>query len=101
MPGQRLAQHAEAGEHERPEIEPDRAVGDPFQIVRELLGHRGLVAAAHLREAGQTRADDETLPVRRQIVRELREEAWPDRARPDERHVAAYDVPELWDLVEL
>ena len=34
-------------------------------------------------------------------MRELREEARPDRPRPDERHVAAQDVPELRDLVEL
>src|SRR5581483_5590440 len=60
-----------------------------------------LVAAAYLREPGQPRADDEPLPVGRQPGRELGEEARPDRARADERHVAAEDVPELRDLVEL
>src|SRR3954447_16576863 len=43
--GERLAQHAEAGDHERPEIEPHGAVGDPLEIVGELLGHRRLVTA--------------------------------------------------------
>jgi hypothetical protein len=69
--------------------------------VRELLRHRRLVAAAHLREARQTGTDDEPLPVRRQLERQLLEEARPDRARADEGHVAAQDVPELRQLVEL
>ena len=69
--------------------------------MRELLRHRRLVAAAHLREAGQAGADDEPLPVRRQLVRELLEEDGPNRTRPDETHVAAEDVEELRYLVEL
>ena len=98
---ERLAQHAEAGDDDRAQVEPHGAVGDPLEVVRELLGHRRLVAAPHLREAGQPGPDDEPLPVRGQVVRELGEEPRPDRARPDERHVAAQDVPELRDLVEL
>src|SRR5919206_3309772 len=97
----RLADHARSRRGERAEVERDRAVGDPLQVVGQLLRHRGLVAAAHLGEAGQARADDEALPVRWQLRRELLEEARPDRARPDEAHVAAEDVPELWQLVEL
>ena len=86
---------------ERAQVEAHRAVGDPLEVVRELLRHRRLVAAAHLREAGEPRADDEPLPVRRQLRGELLEEARTDRARADERHVAAQDVPELRQLVEL
>src|SRR5437764_947204 len=97
----RLAQHPEPRGNHGAQVEPDRAIGDPFEIVRELLGHRRLVAPSHLREARQARRHDEPLPVRRKIVCELGEEARPDRARPDERHVAAQDVPELRDLVEL
>ena len=41
--------------------------------MRELLGHRGLVAAPHLSEARQSRPDDEALPVRGQLPRELLE----------------------------
>src|SRR5919204_70933 len=86
---------------ERPQVEGHRAVGDPLEVVRELLGHRGLVAASHLREARQTGADDEALPVCGQVRGELLEEPRPDRARPDQAHVAAEDVPELWQLVKL
>ena len=39
--------------NDRAQVEPDRAVGDPLQVVRELLGHRRLVAVPHLREPGQ------------------------------------------------
>ena len=85
----------------RAQVQPDRAVGDPLQVVGELLGHRRLVAVAHLRESGQAGAHDEPLPVRRQVLRELGEEPRPDRPRADERHVAAQHVPELRDLVEL
>ena len=94
-------QHAPAGLDERAQVEPHRAVGDPLEVVRELLGHRGLVAAAHLREAGQPGPDDEPLPVAGQVGRELGEEDRPDRPRPDEAHVAAQHVEELRDLVEL
>ena len=94
-------QDAEARDHERAEVERHRAVGDPFEVVGELLGHRRLVAAAHLGEAGQSGPDDEPLPVGREILGQLGEEARPDRAGADERHVAAQDVPELRDLVEL
>src|SRR5882672_1815498 len=97
----RLAQHAEARGHDRAYVELHRAIGDPLQVVRELLGHRRLVAPSHLCEASQAGTHDEPLPVRRQIVRQLGEEARADRTRPDERHVAAQDVPELRDLVEL
>src|SRR3954447_11833318 len=84
VPGPAQAAHCLAGDPEggygqRAQVERHRAVGDPLQVVRELLGHRRLVAAPHLREAGQTRADDKPLPVRRQLGRELLEEPRPDR----------------------
>ena len=44
---------------------------------------------------------DEPLPVGRDLVAQLLEEGRPDRARADEAHVAAQDVPELRQLVEL
>src|SRR4051812_491931 len=97
----RLRRDAERGRDERAQVERDRAVGDPLQVVRELLGHRRLVAAADLREAGQPGPHDEALPVGRQLRRQLLEEARPDRPRPDEAHVAAQHVPELRQLVEL
>src|SRR5437868_3611724 len=48
----RLAEHADAGHEHRPQIETDGTVGDPLEIVRELLGHRRLVALTHLCEPG-------------------------------------------------
>ena len=60
-----LPQDADGRRGERPQVEPHRAVRDPFQVVSELLRHRGLVAAPHLGEARQPRPDDEALPVRR------------------------------------
>jgi len=37
-PGE-LTEHAPRGRHERPQVQADRAIGDPLEIVRELLGH--------------------------------------------------------------
>jgi len=98
---ERLADDADRGRDERAQVERHRPVGDPFQVVGELLGHRGLVAVPHLREAGEPGPDDEPLPVGGKLAGELLEEARADRARPDEAHVAADDVPELRQLVEL
>src|SRR5919197_1688914 len=98
---QRLHQDPERGRDERPQVERHRAVGDPLEVVRELLGHRGLVAAPDLCEAGQAGTHDETLPVGWQLGRELLEEARANRARADEAHVAAEHVPELREFVEL
>src|SRR5581483_10728683 len=74
---------------------------DVLEVVRELLRPRRLVALADLGEAGQARPDDEPLPVRGKLGRQLLEEPRADRSRSDEAHVAAEDVPELRDLVEL
>src|SRR5207247_2972112 len=57
--------------------------------------------APHLREPGQPGTDDQALPVRGQLVRQLLEEDGPDRAWADEAHVAPQDVDELGNLVEL
>ena len=54
-----------------------------------------------LREAREPGPHHEALPVLRDLAGELLEEGRPDRARPDDGHVAAQDVPELRHLVEL
>ena len=95
---ERLADDAHRGEHDRAQVQAHRSVGDPLEVVRELLRHRGLVAAPVLGEPGQAGPDDEPLPVRRQLAGQLREEAGPDRSGADERHIAADHVPELGDL---
>src|SRR5512133_234106 len=75
---QRLADDPNHRRGEGAEVERDGAVGDPLEVVGELLGHRGLVAAAYLGEAGQAGAHNEALPVRRDLGRELLEEPRPD-----------------------
>ena len=52
-----------------------RAVGDVLEVVGELLGPGHLARQPQLREAGDARADDEPLPVRGDVLRELLEEA--------------------------
>src|SRR5512133_721949 len=96
-----LARDSDRRRGERAQVEGDRAVGDPLEVVSELLGHRGLVPAAHLGKAGQPGANDEPLPVGRKFGGQLLEETWADRARPNEAHVATEHVPELRELVEL
>src|SRR5215471_4310421 len=76
---ERLAKNAHGRRRHRAQVERDGAVGDPFEIVCELLRHRRLVAVAHLREAREPRPHDEPLPVRGQLVGELHEEARADR----------------------
>ena len=89
---QRLPEHAPPGGEHGAEVEAHGTVGDPLEVVRELLRHRRLVAAPHLCEPGEPGPDDQPLPVGRQVVRELLEEHRADRARADEAHVAAQHV---------
>ena len=83
------------------EVEPQRAVGDVLEVVRELLGPRHLARQAQLGEAGDPGRHDQALPVGGDLRRELLEEQRPDRARADDAHLAAQHVPELRQLVEL
>ena len=46
-------------------------------------------------------SDDEPLPVLRDLLAQLLEERRPDRPRPDDAHVAAHDVPQLRQLVQV
>src|SRR5439155_7100567 len=83
------------------EVERERAVGDVLEVVCELLLPGRLAGDARLREAGQAGTDDQALPVLRDRPRQLFEKGRPDRPRADEAHVAAEDVPQLRQLVEL
>src|SRR5438067_13803593 len=58
---QRLLEHAPAGCDDRAQVQADGAVGNPLEIVRELLRHRRLVAAPHLRAPRDPRPDDPSL----------------------------------------
>src|SRR5688500_10199014 len=98
----RRARHEHPGRlGEDREIQPEGAVGDVLEVVRELLRPRHLAREAQLREAGQPGPDHEPLPIGGDLPGELLEERGPDRPRADEAHVAAQDVPELRQLVEL
>src|SRR5258708_16633786 len=90
------------------EVEPDRPIVDIFQIVGDALAGLQEIAdlaaqAMHLRPPGDARL----YPVPGEIVAdrlvvELVSRAHGDdmRPRPDDRHLAAYDVDELRQLVE-
>ena len=83
------------------QVQVHRAVGDVLEVVRELLGPRGLARHAQLREAGDARLDHQPLPVLRDLLAQLLEERRPDRPRADDAHVAAHHVPQLRQLVEV
>src|SRR4051812_48382107 len=92
-------EHPEPGRDDQAQVQADGAVGEPLEVVGELLGPRHVARHPQLREAGQPRPDDEPLPVLRDLLAELLEEHGADRARADERHVALHDVPQLRQLV--
>src|SRR5215213_10785449 len=76
------------------EVQPQRAVGDVLEVVRELLRPRHLTGQAQLREPGDPGRDDQALPVGGDLLRQTLEEEWADRARADDAHVPAQHVPE-------
>src|SRR3954452_10393366 len=61
------------------EVQPQRAVGDVLEVVRELLGTGHLARHAQRGEARDPGRDDEALPVRGYLLREPLEEQRPDR----------------------
>ena len=82
--------------------QPDElAVVKRRACLHELLGPGHLAREPQLREAREPRAHDEPLPVGGDVLAQFDEEARSDRARPHEAHVAAQDVVELRQLVEL
>ena len=77
------------------------AVADVEDVVAQLVARMREVAAAELRQAGHPGPDHEARRVVADLAHRRREEHRPDRPRADQVHVAADDVPELRDLVEL
>src|SRR3954467_7619350 len=94
-------QHAVGRRDDQAEVEADRAVGQPLEVVGQLLRPAHVARHPQLSEARQPRAHDEPLPVLRDLLAELLEEHGADRPRPDQRHVAAHHVPQLRQLVEV
>src|SRR5665811_441710 len=99
--GGAAAEDLEHGGEEDADVERGRAVGDVLHVVGELVGPGLLAGHPRLREAGHAGADDEPLPVLRDLRAELGEEGRPDRARTDHGHLAAQHVPQLRHLVEV
>src|SRR5437763_3049324 len=79
------------------QVEPRAAVLDVPEVELDPLVPRELRPAVHLRPAGQARLDLETASLPRGVLVDLVAEG---RARADQAHVAADDVPELRELVE-
>src|SRR4029079_19805690 len=85
------------GHPDDPRVERERPVVDVPGVEPEALLPGDLVAAHHLRPAGDPGLDGQAPPVLRLVVRDLLDEI---RARADEAHLAAQHVPELRQLVE-
>src|SRR5919197_4715635 len=100
-PARRTRQQSPRGLYQDAEVEAERAVGDPLEVVRELLGPAHLARKAQLREPRNAGPDHEPLPVGRDLAAQLLEERRADRPRTDEAHVADEEVPQLRQLVEL
>src|SRR2546423_5282663 len=79
------------------QVEERGAVLDVPEIELDPLGPRELRAAVDLRPAGDAGSHVEPVSLPVVVLLDLVAER---RPRPDDRHVAAYDVPELGQLVE-
>src|SRR5215208_1580315 len=83
------------------EVETRGTVRDVLEVVGQLLLPRHLARHPQLREAGHAGRHHEPLPVLRDLLAELLEERRPDRARPNDAHVARKHVHELGKLVQV
>src|SRR5581483_5283717 len=84
------------------EVEPHRPVLDVIQIVFDpLLERRVAPPSVDLRPSGQTRLHLVAQHVLRNPMLELLDKVRALGPRPHDRHVAAEDVPELRQLVEI
>src|SRR5215475_12451709 len=96
----------EEAPHEREphdlQIEADRPVLDVVEVVFDALIERRVAApAVHLRPAGQAGLHLVAEHVLRNAMLELLDEMRPFGPRTDDGHVAAQDVPELRQLVQV
>src|SRR6476469_9326716 len=71
---------------EDPQVEPDRAIRDVFEVVDQLVLPGILPRDPGLREAGHAGANDRPLPVLRDLLAEPVEEGWSYRSRADDAH---------------
>src|SRR5262245_47403491 len=84
------------------QIEPHRPVLDVVQVVLDaLLDRRVAAPAVDLRPAGDAGLHLVAQHVLRNLVLELLDKEWALGAWPDDRHVAAENIPELRQLVDV
>src|ERR1700709_841761 len=93
--------HLADGREEDAAVEADGAVGDVLHVMRELVRPGLLAGDPRLREPRPPGPTPQPLPVLRDLAAEPGEEGGADRARPDDRHVAAEHVPQLRHLVQV
>src|SRR4051794_35407043 len=79
------------------QVDERRPVLDVPEVELDPLGPGELRPAVDLRPAGDARPDVEAVPLPLVVLVDLVPER---RPRPDDRHVAAHDVPELRQLVQ-
>src|SRR5687767_3934374 len=97
-----LEETADEGEPHDFDVERDGPVFDVVEVELDTLFERGVAApAVYLRPAGDAGLDLVAQHVLRDAVLELLDEERPLGTRPDDRHVALEDVPELRQLVEV
>src|SRR3954463_14515915 len=78
-PAQRQAHDPHHRRPQNPQVEPDRAVRDVFEVVDQLVLPGVLAGDPGLSKAGDARSHDEPLPVLRHLLAEPVEEGGPDR----------------------
>src|SRR5207244_8008529 len=99
-PGSIRARAAEDGRDrlgENRDVEPDRPVLEVVEVEPDEVVEAEVRAAGDLPEPRHARADEIALAV---PALELGVVAQRQRAGPDEAHLAAEHVPDLWHLVE-
>src|ERR1044071_1210466 len=85
------------------DVECQRQILDVEKVVLQFLQRvldAGAVGVPDLGPAGEAWPDDMTLPVERNLTRELADELWPRGTRPDETHVTFEDIPQLRQFIE-
>src|SRR5271165_389985 len=85
------------GPEQNAKIQPDRPVSDIKRIQLNPLLVAGVVASGYLPQAGQAALDARVQLEAGSVARDF---LMPDRARANQAHIAAQDVPQLRQLVQ-
>src|SRR5688572_18529985 len=92
---------------DQPQVETEANLFLIQQVVTKLAGARQIARCVHLRDAGESRPHTMTRFVSWDRAERQHDTlgggvglTGPKRSRTDDAHVAAKDVPQLWQLVE-